>query len=267
MTKIHGWPIAMFLAAGILLVGCAQKAGTAEKEVPVHIEEIEGSDFKMIELTEKAFTRLGIQTTTVLEEAVYRQRTVGGEVMTGLENGSTGPQVPVSGSPDTVYVRVRLNSSDLSRVDRTQPARILPLSEDADDGDDALDGLEADEVDGPEDEGVNDDDNEGEIVYAVKNSAATPLVAGQRVRVAVSLSGSGANRRVIPYSAVIYGLNGETWVYSNPEGFFYVRQPIVIDYIEGDLAILSEGPEVGTKIVTVGVAELYGAESGVGGGH
>jgi hypothetical protein len=265
MKKIHGWSIAIFIVAVLLLVGCAQKAGTTEKEVPVHIEEIEGSDFKMIELTEKAFARLGIQTTTVLEEAVYRQRTVGGVVMTAAENGVASPLVPVSGSPDTVYVKVRLNSSDLRRVDRTQPARILPLSEDSDDNEDTPDGLEAEEVDGPEDEGLDDDDNEGEIVYEVKNTSTTPLVAGQRVRVAVSLSGSGANRRVIPYASVIYGLNGETWVYSNPEGNFYVRQPIVIDYIEGDLAILSEGPEVGTKIVTVGVAELYGAESGVGG--
>lgn len=73
--------------------------------------------------------------------------------------------------------------------------------------------------------------------------------------------------KVVPYAAVIYGLNGETWVYSNPEPLVYVREPITVDYIEGDLVVLSEGPPAGSAVVTVGGAELFGAESGVGGGH
>ena len=34
--------------------------------------------------------------------------------------------------------------------------------------------------------------------------------------------------------------------------------------IDGDVAVLSSGPPVGTRIVTVGVAELFGTEFGVG---
>ena len=67
----------------------------------------------------------------------------------------------------------------------------------------------------------------------------------------------------VPYSAVLYGLNGETWVYTNPEPLVYIRQPIVIDFIDGDWAALLEGPEVGTQVVTVGVPLLYGTEVGV----
>jgi hypothetical protein len=52
-------------------------------------------------------------------------------------------------------------------------------------------------------------------------------------------------------------------VYTNPEPLVFVRHAIVIDYIEGDLAILSEGPDAETAVVTVGAAELYGAETGV----
>ena len=74
----------------------------------------------------------------------------------------------------------------------------------------------------------------------------------------------GEQRLVVPYSAVIYGLNGETWVYVGPETLTYVRESITVDYIEGDLVILSDGPAVGTNVVTVGVPELYGAETGVG---
>lgn len=73
--------------------------------------------------------------------------------------------------------------------------------------------------------------------------------------------------KVVPYAAVIYGVHGETWVYTNPEPLVYVRAPVTVEYIEGDLAVLLEGPPVGTAVVTAGGAELFGAESGVGGGH
>ena len=43
-----------------------------------------------------------------------------------------------------------------------------------------------------------------------------------------------------------------------------VREKVVIDAIEGDRAFLSTGPAAGTKVATVGVAELFGAESGLG---
>mgnify|MGYP001613832666 CR=1 FL=1 len=78
------------------------------------------------------------------------------------------------------------------------------------------------------------------------------------------LTQGGSAQLVVPYSSLIYGLNGETWVYTNPEPLTFVRHRIEVDYIEEDLAVLIEGPEVGTKIVTVGVAELYGVETGIG---
>ena len=68
----------------------------------------------------------------------------------------------------------------------------------------------------------------------------------------------------IPYAAVIYDVNGETWLYTNPDTLVYVRHPIVIDRVDGDQAMLLEGPPAGTAIVTVGVPELYGADTGVG---
>jgi hypothetical protein len=78
---------------------------------------------------------------------------------------------------------------------------------------------------------------------------------------------SGAARTVIPYAAVLYDAKGSTWAYTNPEGLVFVRAGITIDDIEGDRAILTGGPDAGTKVVTVGAPELYGAETGVGGGH
>lgn len=75
---------------------------------------------------------------------------------------------------------------------------------------------------------------------------------------------SGTMRKVIPYAAVIYDLQGDTWIYINPEKLTYMRELITIDSIQGDLAILSAGPASGTEVVTVGVAELYGADTGIG---
>lgn len=74
----------------------------------------------------------------------------------------------------------------------------------------------------------------------------------------------GQMRLVVPYSAVIYGLHGETWAYVNSDVLTYHRDPIVVDYIEGDTAILTSGPAIGTEVVTVGVAELFGTDTGVG---
>jgi hypothetical protein len=68
---------------------------------------------------------------------------------------------------------------------------------------------------------------------------------------------------ILPYAAVIYDTEGNTWIYTNPEPLTYVRAPILVDHIDGDQAFLTEGLDAGTKVVTLGVAEIYGAETGV----
>jgi hypothetical protein len=75
---------------------------------------------------------------------------------------------------------------------------------------------------------------------------------------------NGQQRLVIPYGAVLYDLNGGTWAYTSPEPRVYVRQPITIEAIDGDMVVLTNGPAAGTEVVTVGAAELYGADTGIG---
>jgi hypothetical protein len=70
-------------------------------------------------------------------------------------------------------------------------------------------------------------------------------------------------RKIIPYSAVIYDLAGQSWAYVNTEPRTYVRQPVTIDYSKGQVTVLKDGPAVGTSVVSVGAAELFGAETGV----
>jgi hypothetical protein len=75
---------------------------------------------------------------------------------------------------------------------------------------------------------------------------------------------AGKKRKVIPYGAVLYDAEGKTSVYVSPAPNTYVREPITVDFIQGDRAVLVAGPAAGTAIVTVGAAELYGTETGVG---
>ena len=80
----------------------------------------------------------------------------------------------------------------------------------------------------------------------------------------VTRFGGDTTRRVVDYSAVVYEPKGDTSVYTNPEPLVFVRKAIKVEYIEGDVAVLADGPPAGTAVVNVGTAELLGMEFGVG---
>ena len=80
----------------------------------------------------------------------------------------------------------------------------------------------------------------------------TDLVRQQTVR--------GQSRTTIPYAAVLYDTEGNTWTYVSPGPLVFLRHRIVVDFIDGDVAVLLEGPAVGSAVVTVGAEELFGSE-------
>jgi len=93
--------------------------------------------------------------------------------------------------------------------------------------------------------------------------------AAQRLRIQTAsvrevVTVRSGRRTVVPYAAVLYDAEGDTWVYASPESLRYVRHAIEIDYIDGDQAVLSSGPPVGTTVVTVGALQLFGAEFEIG---
>jgi len=77
------------------------------------------------------------------------------------------------------------------------------------------------------------------------------------------LAGSGVS--VVPVSSVLYDKDGGTWVYTNVTGFTYIRAAVKLGPIDNDMWELTSGPAPGTDVVTVGGAELLGAEQGVEG--
>jgi hypothetical protein len=252
MKRRNLWMMVILIIAGLPLTGCGAppKTGASHANPPAGITPIAGGDLHYVVLSEQAINRLKIETAPLREEPVTRKRSVGGAVSlpdAGPPNTATKP------APGGVWVRVPLSTADLSKVDRSQPVRVLPLEG-------AGAGVPGQPV---EMQAASGQAATGELYYVV-NSAGHGLAAGQRVRVELTLAGGGAARKLIPYAAVVYDTQGDTWAYTGGEPRTFVRHRIVVDYIEGDMAVLSEGPPTGTAVVTVGGAELRGAEFGVG---
>jgi hypothetical protein len=78
----------------------------------------------------------------------------------------------------------------------------------------------------------------------------------------VRSDGSGTGRLVIPYDALLYDPDGNTWTYTNPKPLVFQRQDIRVARIEGGSVVLTEGPAAGTRVVTAGATEIWGVEYG-----
>lgn len=230
------------------LAACSQEV-THEKNEPAELID-QGDGRNLVILTERAAERLDIHTEPVQEEQIMLTESVGGEVTE-------------IGSSNEALVMVSLRADDLAKVDASTPARVVPLYlEDEEDSDNGEAGFaaELDELPGLDDA---EEDGETHLYYTVSNPGHG-LIAGQRLIVELSLKRDETPRLVVPVAALLYDLNGETWVYISPEPLQFLRYPVQVDYIQNDKVVLLEGPPVGTEVATVGVPELYGTDTGVG---
>ena len=247
----------------------SQKAQAATPGAPTYgqpakIEPLKGSDAKRVTLTARAAERLDIRTVPVREQEVVRKRSAVGFVLAPPEAtvatapvaaGLSLPQGAGATAAQTVLVRVPL-AGDVHRLAPDRPAHILPVN-----AKDGMAGKTAKPVRAPD--GTDAKEAARALHYKVEGGGQE-LAPGERVRVEFHLEGSGKQRRTVPHSAVIYDPRGDAWVYTNPEPLVFVRHRIKVDYIESDLAVLSDGPPAGTPVVTTGAAELFGAEYRVG---
>jgi hypothetical protein len=67
----------------------------------------------------------------------------------------------------------------------------------------------------------------------------------------------------IPYAALIYNEEGNTYTYVSRTPLVFVRTRIGVDHIANGRVVLRHGPQTGTRVVTTGAAEVYSAEFGV----
>ena len=71
-------------------------------------------------------------------------------------------------------------------------------------------------------------------------------------------------RTALSDTALIYGADGTTFVYTVSGPGSFVREAVEVARVEGRMAELLAGPRAGVQVVTVGAAEVYGTEFEVG---
>jgi hypothetical protein len=279
MERVNPWMAGLLTAIGLqsVVIGGflystrSQKPEAAKPAAKfvAKAEKTKDPNIKKFILVPKAAERLDIKTVPVRMQQVVRKRTVEGEVL-------GPPQATVATAPgglslpegtkaallgtklaaaQPVLVRVPFEG-DVDRVAQDRPVRILPVN-----AKDGASGLTATAIKAPD--GADPKEATRALYYRVEQAELAP---GERVRVELELAGSGKERLTVPYAAVLYDPQGTNWVYTSPEPLVFVRHQIKVDYIEGDLAVLSDGPPVGTAVVTDGSVELFGAEFKVGHG-
>ena len=265
MKHITFWLVLILIVAGLQLVGrMGPSAKPAGKVAPASVSKIEGTNLMRVTLLPDAARRLDIQTALVRKERIDPTRQVAGQI--------------ARTDPNAAIVRVDLTESEMNRVRREEPAFVLPLARESKAPrlkarplsgaiaqtlslDSKVRRLRAVPLKQPTDAGLYG--LPGTIHYEV-SSTNHGFVNRQLVLVELPLSGAGEKRKIIPYAAVLYDAKGNAWVYTNPEPLVFVRQPIQIDTIVGNEVLLVDGPPAGTAVVTVGGAELFGTEFGVG---
>ena len=89
------------------------------------------------------------------------------------------------------------------------------------------------------------------------------LRPGHKVAVTLTLKGPKESL-VIPWAAVLFDIYGGGWVYEEVGPQTFVRRRVEVEFVSGADAVLANGPEPGTKLVTDGATELFGTEFGFG---
>ncbi|MGZ8473253.1 MAG: hypothetical protein ACXWWY_07055 [Candidatus Deferrimicrobiaceae bacterium] len=276
----------LFLAPAAARAADPKGPGPVGKSPVVTLESIPGSTAKRVILTAKSAERLGIETGKVGEEPVVLKQMVSGLVIPPMEKrpapkpsggvfGGFGriasaesttqavaaaamapPRVaPRSTSPAAgdVWVLVTLSQAEWDRLAKNKTARLLPLA--------TRDKPGKEVVARPSGIAPVEDMKRAMLsLYYVVPGKDHGLTVNHRMRVELQMSGSNEKKKVVPYSSVYYDAKGAAWVYVNTKPLVFERQRVGVERVVGDLAVLSDGPPVGTPVVTVGAALLYGAE-------
>lgn len=276
MQPSDRWTGVLLAFASLSLVIGELKAA-AVKNDPAKVEQITGTALSRVTLTARAVERLGITTGAVREEQTVRQRMIAGEV---VELGNLPAfQEPVQGmGADIAMVRAH-PMGEVDRQTRHRPARIWLLT-----GGSQTEGPIAqpyvtstvevleEAVDAPVMGNLSTElvqvsaaataSSMEDLFFYVNGGSEHGLTPQQRVFIEITMD--GVLRKLVPESAIIFDPQGDTWVYTNPEPLVFVRHQVSLQYIDQEMAILSEGPPAGTLVVTVGAPLLLGTEFKVG---
>lgn len=156
---------------------------------------------------------------------------------------------------DPVWIRTPIYSGDVGSLEQNRNAIVRAINAKAD-----LKGQAAVPVAAP----PSADPLSGTInlFYKLANPDLT-LRPGELVKVSVPRRGEDQCLQV-PYQAILYDINGGTWVYEKTGPHTFARRRVAVASISGEAACLSQGAESGIIVVTDGAAELFGTEFGAG---
>lgn len=173
------------------------------------------------------------------------------------KRGFLGAPVEEAARSPRRWVRVSVPSSELSRLDTVGPAEVSRLG-----GKDVP--LVARPVAAPP--SANALAGTVDLFYEPEPPSGNmePLRVGERVAARIPAQGSDEERLVVPWVAVVYDFHGGAWVYEQLAPQTYTRHRVSVARVQGKDAVLAAGPPPGTKVVTDGVAEIFGTEFGVG---
>ncbi len=155
----------------------------------------------------------------------------------------------------TVWVRVPVYAGEAASIDASAPAQVLLLGEAPD-----AEGVLARPIPAPP--SANATTAGVDLFYAMANPNER-FKPGERVAVRLPRRESDTGL-VVPKAALLHDAYGGTWVYVVREPRVYSRQRVVVTDVSGPLAVLSQGPVEGMRVVTDGAAELFGVEFGAG---
>lgn len=155
----------------------------------------------------------------------------------------------------SVWLRVPVFAGDVESIDRRTAVEVVPLGTPP-----GTKGATATPVAAPP---TADATTAGvDLFYSLANPDRS-WRPGQRVSVRLPLR-SSQEHLVVPRASLLFDALGGTWVYEAKEGGVFERRRVALIDMAGDFAVLSQGPPLGTRVVTTGAAELFGTEFGVG---
>lgn len=166
-----------------------------------------------------------------------------------------GPSLLETARQGRLWVRVPVYAGDLPRIRTDLDATAVGLARKPGATQQAVKPIPAPPSANPEAATID-------LFYQLKDDSAG-FRLGERVGVNIILTDEERSS-VIPWSAVVHDVNGGAWVYENIEPRKYARRRVQVKFVVDGVAALSNGPKPGTKIVSEGVAELFGTEFGVG---
>jgi biotin carboxyl carrier protein len=155
---------------------------------------------------------------------------------------------------NVLWVKVPIYTGELRTIDRSVPAHVVPLG-----AWDAATGVPVRPFTGP----VSGNSGAATIdLYYTLDNPQLQFRPEERVTVILPVT-RATQALTVPASAIWRDIYGGTWVYAHVGEHKYSRRRVIVSRIIDGVALLTTAPPIGTRVVTVGVAELAGTEFGV----